>query len=132
MKNKGDHTSFYTMVCGMLLLAFFFSLICNLFTFFLSNLALFFSFHDPIRIFFFILQAPHSSVFIGKSKHASKLEIHFYKQNNIKKIHPHPANINSNKSKNYYPINILYIWNYCVIVAYRGQYKKVEMRRSKS
>lgn len=55
----------------------------------------------PFLFFFFLiaLQAPNSSIFIGKSKHATKLEIHFYKQKYMKKIHPHPSNINSNKSK---------------------------------
>lgn len=70
---------------------------------------LFFFLQEPIqKLYFFLsfsfffliaLQAPNSSIFIGKSKHATKLEIHFYKQKYMKKIHPHPSNINSNKSK---------------------------------
>lgn len=60
-----------------------------------SKKCVFFSF----LFFCILLQAPNSSIFIGKSKHASKLEIHFLQTKYMKKIHPHPANINSNKSK---------------------------------
>lgn len=38
-----------------------------------------------VLFLFFFLQAPNSSIFIGKSTHASKLEILFYKQNTWRK-----------------------------------------------
>lgn len=105
---KETTQEFKVIFSGMLLLTFFFPL-ANVDFFFdqFSFLNFLFSFfiQDPIQIIFFsflfliFLQAPHSSIFIGKSKHASKLEIHFLQTKYMKKIHPHPANINSNKSK---------------------------------
>lgn len=111
-KMKKTTQEFKVIFSGMLLLAFFppspmlTSFLVNFLSLTQSVLFFFSPTSNSNRIFFSFLllflscyKLPHSSIFIGKSKHASKLEIHFLQTKYMKKIHPHPANINSNKSK---------------------------------